>query len=308
VMILDPNGVAAHAGEIHSATDSVTQHRAQTAHGRGSTKQSLLLFRAGGDAPKAVPLSLVARLEEIDLATVEYSDNNPVVQYRGKLMPLVPLEGTFEHKKEGTQPILVFSENERSMGLIVDEIIDIIEEHMEVNLSAQRSGYLGSAIIAGKATDIVDTGHFLQQAYQDWFGAQQDTSFGDDKLHRILLVDDSPFFRNLLTPLLTVAGYTVTTVENPTQALKLREEGEDFDVIVSDIEMPGMNGFEFASSVRKEGGRWGETPFIALSSHATPRDIERGRQAGFTDYVAKFNREALLASIQQTLSTLRTTA
>lgn len=305
VMILDPNGVAAHAGEIHTGSDTAMKLRAQSSHGRASTKQSLLLFRAAGEAPKAVPLSLVARLEEIDLKTVEHSEGNPVVQYRGKLMPLVPLEPNMQFKKEGTQPILVFSERERSMGLVVDEIIDIIEEHVEVNLSAHRPGLMGSAIIAGKATDMVDTGHYLAQAYQDWFGAQQKESFGEEQLHRLLLVDDSPFFRNLLTPLLTVAGYTVTAAENAAQALKLREEGEEFDVIVSDIEMPGMSGFDFANTLRKDGGKWSDLPFIALSSHATPRDIERGRQAGFTDYVAKFNREALLATLQQTLSNVR---
>ncbi|MGE4351022.1 MAG: chemotaxis protein CheW [Bdellovibrionales bacterium] len=305
VMILDPNGVATQAGEIHTASDTAMGRRMQSEHGRGLDKQSLLLFHADGDSPKAVPLSLVARLEEIDLATVEHSEGKPVVQYRGKLMPLVPLDASFQLKSEGMQPILVFSESERSMGLIVDEIIDIIEDHVDINLSAQRPGYLGSAIIAGKATDMVDTGHYLAQAYQDWFGVQTDTSFGDEKLHRVLLVDDSPFFRNLLTPLLSVAGYTVTTAENPAQALKLREDGEEFDVIVSDIEMPGMNGFDFASTIRKEGGQWGDLPIIALSSHATSRDVERGRVAGFTDYVAKFNREALLASLQQTLSNIR---
>jgi len=54
--------------------------------------------------------------------------------------------------------------------------------------------------------------------------------------------------------------------------------------------------------VRHGGDRWSEVPFIALSSYASPRDLERGRQAGFTDYVAKFNREALLVTLQQTLS------
>ncbi len=306
IMILDPNGIAACAGEIHtSGSDSLTAQKLQASHARGLSRQSLLLFRAGGEAPKAVPLSLVARLEEIDLKTVEYSDEKPVVQYRGKLMPLVPIEEGFKLGKEGSQPILVFSDKERSMGLIVDEIIDIIEDHMEVNLSASRQGFIGSAIISGKATDIVDTGHYLSTAYKDWFGVQDGTSFGEERLHRVLLVDDSPFFRNLLSPILSVAGYVVTTAENPAQALKLREDGEEFDVIVSDIEMPGMSGFEFASAVRKEGGKWSETPFIALSSHATPRDVERGRQAGFTDYVAKFNREDLLSSLQQTLSNVK---
>lgn len=305
VMILDPNGVAAYVGEIHAGADSMAMQQSKSKQAHGLAKQSLLLFRASGQAPKAVPLSLVARLEEIDLTTVEYSDSKPVVQYRGKLMPLVPVDPQMQLGKEGTQPVLVFSDKDRSMGLIVDEIIDIVEDHMEVNLSASRPGFLGSAIISGHATDIVDTGHYLSTAYNDWFGAQEDASFGEEKLHRVLLVDDSPFFRNLLSPLLSVAGYTVTAVENAAEALKLRDDGEAFDIIVSDIEMPGMNGFEFASTVRKAGGAWGGTPFIALSSHATARDVERGRQAGFTDYVAKFNREELLSSLQQTLSNLK---
>jgi len=305
VMILDPNGVAAYIGDIHDSGATAIANKAESEYTQQGSKQSLLLFRAGEGAPKAVPLSLVARLEEIELETVELSDGKPVVQYRGKLMPLVPMNEEKTLKSEGRQPVLVFSDQERSMGLIVDEIVDIIEANVDINLSAQRPGYLGSAIISEKATDMVDTGYFLGQAYQNWFKSNQDDSFGEESTHKVLLVDDSPFFRNLLTPLLSVAGYTVTTAENPADALKLRENGEEFDVIVSDIEMPGMSGFEFASTVRKDGGKWSETPFIALSSYATPRDIERGREAGFTDYVAKFNRDALLSTLQQTLSDMR---
>jgi two-component system chemotaxis sensor kinase CheA len=115
------------------------------------------------------------------------------------------------------------------------------------------------------------------------------------------LVDDSPFFRNLLSPLLSVAGYDVTAVETADEALRLQESGANFDAIVSDIEMPGMNGFEFVSSLRNTDCRWSKLPIFAMSSHATPRDLERGRQVGFTDYVAKFNREGLLNALHETL-------
>ena len=74
-----------------------------------------------------------------------------------------------------------------------------------------------------------------------------------------------------------------------------------FDAIVSDIEMPDMDGLDFARAVRA-GGPWAALPMIALSAHADPRDIEAGRDAGFTDYVAKFQREALIASLQQCLA------
>ena len=93
----------------------------------------------------------------------------------------------------------------------------------------------------------------------------------------------------------------IATVQSADEALNLCEAGEDFDVIVSDIEMPGMSGFEFAQAIRKDT-RWHATPLVALSSHASPRDLDRGRQAGFTDYVAKFDRDALLFTLSQTLS------
>jgi two-component system chemotaxis sensor kinase CheA len=68
--------------------------------------------------------------------------------------------------------------------------------------------------------------------------------------------------------------------------------------------MPGMNGFEFASTVKK-AGRWQNTPMVALSSHATPKDLERGRVAGFSDYVAKFDRDALLTTLAEAIGTER---
>ncbi len=93
----------------------------------------------------------------------------------------------------------------------------------------------------------------------------------------------------------------VTAAPSATEALRLRDAGMMFDAIVSDIEMPDMDGLAFARAVR-ESGPWANLPMIALSAHAEPRDVEAGRDAGFTDYVAKFERDALLASLQQCLA------
>ena len=120
------------------------------------------------------------------------------------------------------------------------------------------------------------------------------------KNNRVLVVDDSAFFRNLLSPLLTVSGYSVVTAESGADALALREAGEMFDMIISDIEMPGMNGHEFAANVRSSGA-WRNTPMVALSSHVSPSDLERGHESGFDDYVGKLDREALINSLNQNL-------
>ncbi|WP_142849956.1 chemotaxis protein CheW [Telmatospirillum sp. J64-1] len=303
IMILDPNGIASATGEagMAGATQAADSKAARV---DANERTSLLVFRDGtGDDLKAVPLALVARLEEIDLAQIEHSHGKPVVQYRGHLMPLVAIDPHMDLGKEGRQPVLVFSDRDRSMGLVVEEIVDIVEEHLKVELAVDQPGLIGTAVISGKATDLIDAGYYLTQAFGDWFGTQEEPSFDneDGSQRRVLLVDDSPFFRNLLTPLLSVAGYDVTAVDSADKALALRDTGREFDIIISDIEMPGLSGFDFATAVRSEGP-WRQVPMVALSSHATERDFERGRQVGFNDYVAKFDRDALLETLMQTLA------
>ncbi len=303
IMILDPNGIAATTGEVAMGGSNDAHNTAMTTRTDGETT-SILIFRAGSEELKAVPLALVARLEEVDVTKIEYSGTNPVVQYRGQLMPLIPIDPNHVWKEEGRQPVLVFTDRDHSMGLVVDEIVDIVEDHLNIELASERDGFVGSAVISGKATDLIDAGYYLTKAFPDWFGrAETSISYGDDYQGgpRVLLVDDSPFFRNLLTPILSVAGYKVSTAENAKKALELRSAGAFYDAIVSDIEMPEMNGFEFAEAVRSDT-RWQHTPMVAMSSHATEADFERGREVGFNDYCAKFDRDALLQTLSELLA------
>ncbi|MEQ8604451.1 MAG: chemotaxis protein CheW [Marivibrio sp.] len=299
IMILDPNGIAQTTGEI-SVADQRSEVRDEQADETEGERVALLLFRAGGDkAPKAVPLGLVARLEEVDFANVEYSDGQAMVQYRGVLMPLLPIRDGVEFPQEGKRPTLVFTDRTRSMGLVVDEILDIVEDQLAVELGGASTGMLGSAIVAGKATEIIDTTFYLTKAFPDWFAADQKAIETKGKRSRLLLVDDSAFFRNLLAPMLSVAGYAVTSVESAEEALDLYERGDNFDAIVSDIEMPGMSGFDLVEKLRA-GGRWAKTPIVAMSSHTERSDLERGHAVGFTDYVAKHDRDGLLAALAET--------
>ncbi len=309
IMILDPNGIANATGNVAS-TEDLNAMQGQDEHTSTSQKKtSLLLFTTGDKTPKAVPLALVARLENIKTKDIEYSSGQMTVQYRGALMPLIPFNSSITIEDDSDKPVLVFADKDQSLGIIVEEIVDIMEEHLDIQLSTQTSGLLGSAIINGIATDIVDINHFLRNANHDWFKDHDDTPYnsatdgGNEAAKtRLLLVDDSAFFRNMLTPLLSMAGYDVTSLEAPSEALKMCEDGVFFDVIVSDIEMPDMNGFEFAQQVKQGDGKWANIPMIALSSHATPQDIERGMQVGFTDYVAKFDKDTLLSALSQTLT------
>ncbi|NJO67633.1 MAG: hybrid sensor histidine kinase/response regulator [Rhodospirillales bacterium] len=299
IMILDPNGLASTIEQTAAGrTDA-----AATSGDAASNKTRLLVFKAGsGESIKAIPLELVARLEEIPGTSVEHAQGRAMLQYRGCLMPLVPFDPNHVWLTERSYPVLVFNDRDRCMGLVVDEIVDILEEELSIEVRANESGLIGSAIIGGRATDIIDAAGFLTSAFADWFEAGDGHAYGEPvTTHRVLLVEDSPFFRNLLLPLLDAAGYAVTAVSTAAEALKLRDQRVSFDAIISDIEMPGMSGFELAEVVRADGN-WREIPIIALSSYTSESDLARGHACGFTDYVAKFDREGLMQSLQTALS------
>ena len=295
IMIIDPNGIAKALGAAGSASQAVAdEHAAHHAVG-GEQLTSLLVFRAGTAQPKAVPLALVTRLEEIAADKIEISNGRYMVQYRDQLMPLVQMEGV-SVQTTGSQPILVFADETRAMGLVVDEIIDIVEERLHIQVSGAKDGILGSAVIKGQATEVIDVGHFLPMAFADWFIRKEMAT--EAQTQSVLLVDDSPFFRNMLAPVLKSAGYKVRTAASAIEGLATLRSGHTFDIVVTDIEMPEMNGFEFAEAIRADQNLH-QLPVIAVSSLVSPAAIERGRQAGLYDYIAKFDRPGLIAALKE---------
>ncbi len=296
IMIIDPNGVARALGSTVTSQMAAAD-LANTAPAQAQkVATSLLVFRAGSPQLKAVPLSLITRLEEIDARTIELSNGRHMVQYREHLMPLVSMNDEVRVKGEGAQPLLVFSDGARSMALVVDEIVDIVEERLDIQVKSDDAGVLGSAIIKGQATEIIDVGHFLPLAFEDWFRRKEQPSRASAR--SVLLIDDSRFFRDMLSPVLQAAGYQVTAVGSASEALALLKDGRSFDVAVTDIEMPEMDGFQFAQAVHADP-RTAHLPVIALASVISVETVERGRHAGFHDFVAKFDRQGLIAALQE---------
>ncbi len=295
IMIIDPNGIAKALGASGSTAQGMADENAASHANSGEQLTSLLVFRAGNAQPKAVPLGLVTRLEEISTDKIELSNGRYMVQYREQLMPLVQMHGV-NVQTAGSQPILVFADDGRSMGLVVDEIIDIVEERLHIEVAGSGEGILGSAVIKGQATEVIDVGHFLPMAFADWFSRKEMRPAATAQ--SVLLVDDSAFFRNMLAPVLKAAGYRVRVAPNAQEGLTALRSGQVFDVVLTDIEMPDMNGFEFAEVIRADQ-HLSTMPIIALSSMVSPAAIERGRQAGFHDYVAKFDRPGLIAALKE---------
>jgi two-component system chemotaxis sensor kinase CheA len=299
IMILEPNGIARTVGLAETALRPMLATAASAITERSDDRSALLLFRGTAAAsPSAVPLALVARIEDMGLDQIENASGRPVAQYRGALMPLA-IMAPLPDSMVGRRPVLVFTDRGRSMGLVVHEVVDVVNEKLVIELSATRPDLLGTAVIAGRVTEVIDAGHWLTQAWRDWFHHDQQPI---KPRKRLLVVEDSSFFRQLLVPMLAASGYDVTAVDSAARAIALRDTSQSmFDAIISDVEMPGMDGLEFAQRLR-EGGPWRYTPLLALSGRLAEADAERGRAAGFSEYVGKLDRDTLLAALDRCMA------
>jgi two-component system chemotaxis sensor kinase CheA len=294
IMILDPNGLGKALGDIEK---SGAQDMSGTTQASDERLANFLVFKAGKGSPKAVPLELVSRLEEIKAETVELSGIDPVVQYRGDLMRLKTLPG-MEVPTSGIFEVVVFTYDGRTVGLVVEEIVDIRQAPLDITLSAQEEQYLGSIVISGKTTDVVDVGYMLKD-----LASEISTSGSAPPVSglKVLLVEDSLFFRNLTVPLLKNVGYDVMAAAGPVEALGIIERGHHFDVIVTDIEMPDMDGFELARRLRADI-RHRQVPIIAFTSTVSEAFRDRGAKAGIGNMILKTDREALLDAIAAQIS------
>ena len=163
-LILDVLGLAQRAKVVGELRDrAVAENDADKLAAAGSQRHPVLLFQYGANGRMAVDLSLVARLEEFPANSVEIAADREVVQYRGQIMPLVRvsdvLEGHARAKEENPQEslhVVVYAENGRSVGLVVDRILDIVEEAYVMQPQKGRKGIRGSAVIQKRVTDILD--------------------------------------------------------------------------------------------------------------------------------------------------------
>jgi two-component system chemotaxis sensor kinase CheA len=168
-LILDVMGLAQKARVIAEHQDKTLTKEAAS-QGAGGDRQTLLIFGLEKDDRIAIPLSEVARLEEFRRSDVERSGEQDVVQYRGEIMPLIYLKDALhvgdvenDSEKELMQAV-VFTKNERSVGLIVERIIDIVEESITVQRGANRTGVLGTIVVQDRVTDLLDVESVVQAA------------------------------------------------------------------------------------------------------------------------------------------------
>jgi len=302
VLIVDPNGVASLVGATTSA-DAPEQNPTSGPSPVGE-RTTMLVFRAGADSLKAVPLSLVTRLEEVEAERFEISGGRVLLNYRGRLMPIIPV-GETQVKSKGLQALVIIAEGELTMGLAVDAIVDIVDEVLDVELQAMLDqGAVGSAIIRGRATEILDLAHYLPKGDPNWLRASRRE--GVSSSAHVLMVEPSEFLREMLAPVLKAAGLRVTLAADIASARQHVAAGGLNGVLI-DLDRYTEAALGFAAELR-DGEDGDAFRILGMTTFATPELYALATQARMDAIVAKFDRRALLAELANNRSRLRQAA
>ena len=302
-LILDVLGIGKRSGviaEFHEQTRAAAEQKTQSE----IDLQRLLLFRAGSFERLAIPLSLVARLEEFPQSAIERASGGQVVQYRNRILPLVPLRSLLEPGAPCPDPapdpvqVVVLNDGDRSVGMVVDQILDVAEEAVAVRQKSHRAGLLGSAVVGKRVTDFVDLNAVIRLAAENWF--QGAGELPNDK--RILVAEASAFSRGLIRSGLEMAGYRVIEAADPDEAIRMLEQ-QPVDAVVASLDLPpgGTSALLAAMRARPE---WEAIPVLALAESAEQVRTHGGRPMGFQDCQVKFDREAMLTSLARLASAL----
>jgi two-component system chemotaxis sensor kinase CheA len=173
-LILDVLGLAQRANVVSEVRDRNLGEEAVQRSAVDDGRRAVLLFRVRGEGRVAMPLSMVARLEEFPRDRLEYAGGRHVVQYRGRILPLIDLCGVSADAsdKEPLQ-VVVYSEQGRSVGLVVGQILDIVEESF-LEQPAGGQGLVGAAVIGGRVTELLDVHSAIRRSDPSFFerGAQ----------------------------------------------------------------------------------------------------------------------------------------
>ena len=161
-LILDVMGLAGRAGiAVEGGEHSRGDQAGQTKESVGN-KQTLLIIQVGESGQLAIPLGMVARLEEIPVSSLEAAGGQEVIQYRNEILPVVRLssvlstQGFHPQSEQDTMQLVVISQEDRQVGLAVDRIVDIVEEHVTAKTKAEQPGILYSAVVQKRVTDLLD--------------------------------------------------------------------------------------------------------------------------------------------------------
>ena len=293
-LILDAHGIAELSSVVRAKSAAV--HGVERRAEAEAARQSYLVFRAGAFARLAVPLGLVARLEEFPKSRVERAGGGLVVQYRGQLLPLLPVSAVLEGRPVDREaladpvPAVVVSDGARAVGLLVDQIVDILEDTLTVRQTSARAGLCGSAVVGRQVTDFLDLAAVLQSLEE---GALADEVAAHTHA-TVMIADRSAFARALLKNSLELAGHRVVEAATPDEAVAATDRLA-IDVVLAATDLPDGGARQLLQAVRGRAAL-AHVPVLGLASR--PADQQQPAEgAVFDGWVLRSDREGVLRAL-----------
>jgi len=277
----------------------------------GTVKQNELqhtLVFSQGEQHFAIPMALIERLELFPAERIEHSGTSEVLQYRDDVLAVIrwgDLIESGERACSGDVYGLILSDGQKRMCLQVEKVKDILEIPLEIKMCSDNPLFLGTSVIEGIATEVIDVFEVVKKVDANWFSSTASTlSNSNDKTLRqkILFVEDAAFFRNLVMPIFDSLGYEVWVATDGLEACKILEERMP-DLILTDLEMPNMNGYELTDWVR-EREEYDDIPIVALT--ATPvGEIDMMHRDKFVEVMLKLDRQSLTEGLRDIMTNIK---
>jgi len=299
-LILDVVGVGERSGIFSESRQRSRSVEAAAAELEVEHRR-LLLFRAGSFERMAIPLALVARLEEFPRSSVENAAGGMVIQYRGSILPLVSLRAVLEpdapKADDEVDPleVVVFQDEDRSFGMIVDQIIDIVEEAVTIRQKSARRGLLGSAVVSKRVTDLLDLNEVIRISRAIWC-----PSSGSSGAQTVLIAASSAFSRALLRSGVEMTYHRLLEASSAEEVLQALTS-HSVELLVAPIDLLESAGPRLTPALRRPES--GTTQVLAVADSAEEARAFDFRTAGYQDCRSRDDTAALFDSVATLLRT-----
>lgn len=300
IPIFDCNGLASMM-QLSAEVESMQHLEDETQVGQVEQQEHSLLFNQAG-MNYAIPMTLVERLEYLKPERIEKTATGEILQYRGEVITVLRWsdllgEAAKQDDKDEEVYCLILSDGDPNSGkrmcLQVDDVEDIIEVAMDIKKATDNPLFLGTTVIQGIATEVVNVFEVVQRADPNWF-----VNSSQNNALKVLFVEDAQFFRQLVVPVLKNMGFVIRLAEDGEQAKEVLATFTP-DLILTDIEMPKVNGVELATWVKAQS-HLSQAIIVALTGKQG-FDINDVGNHVFADVLSKVDSQNLAENITRIL-------
>jgi two-component system, chemotaxis family, sensor kinase CheA len=263
-----------------------------------------LLVQAGG-RPFVLPSRNVERVGRVLRASVRQEAAGDSVEWQGAVLPVVALAAALDMPAHSSPPaegpqlqVVVLASADQRVAFAVDEVVgdqEVLVKPLAPPLRRVRNVSGATLLGAGRVVPLLNPADLLKSARRAGLAS---APVRRPPAASVLVADDSPTSRSLLKEILESAGYRVTTAADGLDALANLQAG-DYDLLISDVEMPRLDGFGLTARLRGDK-RLAELPVVLVTALDSREDKERGIEVGANAYIVKsgFDQRHLLDAIK----------